>query len=189
MISNRPRQALLATLALAAGLLAFLALWPSLFDATLGSDEVDRLLSRFTDSGSIAENSEGRFETAIGSLQLTFTHPLGMGSSYAPALEALTGYGATHNALLQLAVFGGPLLCLLRIGILLSGARWALSHDARTEDRVALYFLFTSMFEALFFQSNDRNRSALAHGPARSAPAFRRTCCPRRGVATACLTP
>lgn len=151
MVSNRPRRVLLAALALAVGLLAILALWPSLFDATLGSDETARLLSRFTDSGSIAENSEGRVETAIGSLQLAFTHPLGMGSSYAPALEALTGFGATHNALLQLAVFGGPLLCLLCVGILLSGARWALSRDARTEDRVALYFLFASMFEAHFF--------------------------------------
>ena len=151
MISNRSRQVLLAALALAAGLLAILALWLSLFDAMLGSDEAARLLSRFTDFSSIAENSEGRVETAIGSLQLAFTHLLGMGSSYALALEALTGYGATYNALLQLAVVGGPLLCLLCIGILLSGACRVLSHDARTKDRVALYFLFASMFEAHFF--------------------------------------
>lgn len=150
-VSNHPRRVLAAALVLMAGLLAVFALWPGMLEATLGGEQVAKLLSRFTDSGSIAENSEGRFETAVGSLQLAFTHPLGMGSSYAPALEALTGFGATHNALLQLAVFGGPLLCVLCIVVLATGARWALTSGASTEDRVALYFLFASMFEAHFF--------------------------------------
>lgn len=151
MISSRPRQVLLWAMASLAAFAALFVLSPSLLDALLGSDAVAQLLSRFTDSGSIEENSEGRIETALGSLQLAFTHPLGMGSSYPPALEALTGFAATHNALLQIAVLGGPPLCLLCVGVLLSGARRALARAARTEDRVALYMLVVSMFEAQLF--------------------------------------
>ena len=151
MVVNRPRQALLAAFLLLLALLLSSAVWPQLTDLTSGEGEVGKLLSRFTDSGAIRENSEGRLETILGALQLAFSHPLGMGSSYPPALEALTGFAATHNALLQLAVLGGPPLALLCTGMLLAGARHALGRSARTEDRVAFYLLFVSMFEAHFF--------------------------------------
>ena len=151
MTVNRPRQVLLAALLLFLALLLSFAVWPQLSDVTSGEGEIGRLLSRFTDSGAIRENSEGRLETILGALQLAFGHPLGMGSSYPPALEARTGYEATHNALLQLAVLGGPPLALLCAGMLLAGARHALRRSARTEDRVAFYLLFVSMFEAHFF--------------------------------------
>lgn len=148
MVANHPRQVLATAAALALALAAAAAVWPGLLHAVLGNDEFGQLLSRFSDAGGIEENSEGRIETAIGSLQLAFTHPLGMGSSYPPALEALTGFAATHNALLQLAILGGLPLCLLCIGLLLAGARHALGRDAQTEDRVALYMLLVSLFEA-----------------------------------------
>lgn len=151
MLFNRPRQVLLTAAALTFTLLAVVALWPNLLDAALDNNNVAQLLSRFSDAGGIEENSEGRIETALGSLQLALTHPFGMGSSYPPALERLTGFAATHNALLQLAVLGGPALCLLCIAVLLAGARHALGRAARTEDRVALYTLFVSMFEAHLF--------------------------------------
>lgn len=151
MVANRPRQVLAAVATLALALSAAAAVWPGLLDAVFGNDEVAQLLSRFSDAGGIEENSEGRIETALGALQLAFTHPLGMGSSYPPALEALTGFAATHNGLLQLAVLGGPPLCLLCVGLLLGGARHAFGRDAQTEDRVALYVLLVSMFEAHLF--------------------------------------
>ena len=151
MVSSRPRQALLWAGASLAALTVLFALWPNLLEVMLGSDELTQLLSRFTDSGGIEENSEGRIETALGSLQLAFAHPLGMGSSYPPALEALTGFAATHNAILQIAVLGGLPLCLLCVGMLLTGARRGLARDAHTEDRVAIYMLVVSMFEAQLF--------------------------------------
>ncbi len=151
MLSNRPLRVFLTAILVLLGFLLLFALRPELLDAAMGQDEVVNLLSRFTDSSSIGENSEGRIETAIGSLTLAFTHPLGMGSAYGPALDALTGFAATHNALLQLAVLGGVPLCLTCTGVLLLGASRSFRRPARTEDLVALYVLIVSMFEAHLF--------------------------------------
>ena len=113
---------------------------------------IQGLLTRFTDSESISWNADLRGTTMLKSFELALENPLGMGSSYAPALAASTGYnGATHNGFIQLAVLGGlPLTCVVVIGLFISGSR-IFRRERRTENWVAAYILGTSLFEAVLF--------------------------------------
>ncbi|TCZ63630.1 O-antigen ligase family protein [Roseicella aquatilis] len=112
---------------------------------------LDAVLHRFAATGENAENLGGRLETTLYSLLLALENPLGLGSRYVPALQAATGFSATHNAYLQLALMGGLPLALFVTARLLSAAFLRAPRGRVTESWVALYMLGSFFFENLFF--------------------------------------
>jgi hypothetical protein len=114
--------------------------------------EINDLLTRFTNSQSMAANADRRVMTIVESIELALQNPLGMGSSYGPALAATTGYeGATHNGLVQIAVLGGLPLAGVVAAVLVIGGRRIFGLKRRTENWVAAYILCISFFEAFLF--------------------------------------
>lgn len=149
--SRRSSAGAMVLLTLLVGTGAAAAVWPDSFATLLTQNGVAGLLDRFTDTQSLGENSGGRLATASAAIDLAVSHPFGMGSTYPPALDALTGFDATHNALLQLALLGGLPLCLVVTVRLAANAGRLWRGPMRTEQLTSLYFLIVSMFEAHFF--------------------------------------
>ena len=150
--TTRPR-ALVQVFSVAA-LLAGLAygVTQTFIHSAAGSGDFDYLLARFTNSQSMAANADRRVMTIWESIELALRNPLGMGSSYAPALATTTGYeGATHNGLVQIAVLGGLPLAGVVAAVLLIGGWRIFGLERRTENWVAAYILGISLFEAFLF--------------------------------------
>ena len=151
-LARMGRMARLWALLAVLGVVALFLCWPTALHDVLEQQDIADMLSRFTDSDALRENSAGRSDTIMASLQLALTHPLGMGSTYGPVLGDLTGeFEATHNGILQLALLGGVPLALLVLAVLLRGAWRVWLGAAAAEHWIALYFLSVAMFEEAFF--------------------------------------
>lgn len=129
-----------------AGMAAMLGVLPG-----LGGDGA--AFERLADAG-LADNFADRFMTISQSFGITLEYPFGVGSTYIDLLDRETGFTATHNALLQLAMMGGlPLMLLVLAGLL----RVAWSVPRRTPYRVegwlALYLVCIFNVENYFFVS------------------------------------
>lgn len=149
-LARMRRMAKLVALLAVLGAAALCLCWPAGVDALVTRPDVTAMLARFTNSEALRENSAGRSDTILASLQLLRTHPLGMGSTYGPMLHDLTGaFDVTHNGLLQFALLGGLPLALITLAAFLRGAWQVWQRHAVTEHWLALYVLGTAMFEEI----------------------------------------
>lgn len=148
--TTRPNQAVAGLLMLAVAVVAL---------SSMGSPQdpsanfLSMIVDRFTDPEGLNDNAAGRMDTVINAMELVVTHPFGMGSAYAPALDARTGFEATHNAFLQLALLGGLPLAVIVTSVLIVGASRIFNGNRRTEHWVAAYLVVVCMFETVFFIS------------------------------------
>ncbi len=108
------------------------------------------LADRLLDAANIEGGAKDRLSTTLTSIEIAFTHPLGVGSRYEQMLEQVTGFSATHNGFLQLALLGGlPLTVYVfwRLCRKITQLRSLPSIEAWT----ALYLVSALMFENQFF--------------------------------------
>lgn len=110
---------------------------------------ISALISRF-ETGT-EENVGGRFATLTAALALIAKHPLGMGSTYGPILQSITGTYAAHNGLAHLTVMAGVLLGALVTVALLYLAGKLITAQWQTENWVAAYLLGISIFEDFLY--------------------------------------
>jgi hypothetical protein len=109
------------------------------------------VLERLADTSNIQSGASDRLLTTMTSLNLALTNPFGVGSRYEDLLGAATGYTATHNGYLQLALLGGiPIALYITAMLVLQLKSFALG-DRRAEAWTALYLLGSLMFENHFF--------------------------------------
>jgi hypothetical protein len=145
-VRNSPRLLLLAAVGGAvAGMAAMLGVLPG-----LGGDAAS---GRLMDAD-LGDNATDRLGTMMESFAIVLQQPFGVGSTYTETLYRATGFTATHNAFLQLAMMGGvPLMLLVLVGLI--GAGWSLRRRTpyRVEGWLALYLLCIFNVENYFFVS------------------------------------
>jgi hypothetical protein len=116
-----------------------------------GSDLITMVAARFNDDQATQNNAGERSSTTRSSLDLALHHPFGMGSTYEAPLDEATGFAATHNGLLQLALLGGIPLALLVTAQLVIAALGLRAPPRPTHEWLALYVLIVSMFESTYY--------------------------------------
>jgi hypothetical protein len=151
-LTHRPGRVLKSLVALAILVPLLLAIVPSVITAHSADDDLVTMFTRrFTADSTMESNAVGRVDTTFTSIEMAFSAPFGMGSTYEGPLLRLTGFTATHNGLLQLALLGGLPLALLVTALLLRSAFNVLLPTRQTPNWTALYLLIVSLFEAVFY--------------------------------------
>jgi hypothetical protein len=109
------------------------------------------LMQRLSNLDNMANNASDRLLTTLTALDLAIHNPLGMGSTYENKLRELTGFSATHNGFVQLALLAGlPLATAVFVAMVKTAGR--IGHpQRRTESWVAAYVVMVFFFENLFF--------------------------------------
>lgn len=117
-----------------------------------GRNPLTEVVNRFNDASALDDNAADRVETTVASMQLAWSHPFGMGSTYETSLDEVTGFTATHNAWLQLALMGGlPLMAIVACIVGGAAIKTVFLPRYQTHEWVALYIVFVSMFEAAYY--------------------------------------
>lgn len=124
----------------------------SVTHAGLTNAELSELVSRFTNMGAIQGNADLREMTIWNSVGLALSNPLGMGASYPNALAFSTGYDATHNGFLQLALLGGLPLTAVIVGLLARGGIGIIRGLGGIRNWLAAYIIGICCFEAVFYE-------------------------------------
>ncbi|RYJ02353.1 MAG: hypothetical protein EON47_07780 [Acetobacteraceae bacterium] len=109
------------------------------------------MMQRLMDADNIQAGASDRIDTVLASLELALSHPLGLGSAYVAELEARTGFSATHNGILQLALTGGLPIAILVVAMLTRHAGMLLRRPAPIEAWTAAYLIGALLFENQFF--------------------------------------
>jgi hypothetical protein len=109
------------------------------------------LVQRLVDANNIQAGASDRLDTVLASLDLALSHPLGLGSAYVTQLEARTGFSATHNGILQLALTGGLPIAAFVVVMLARHAAGLASRRAPVEAWLAAYLIGALLFENQFF--------------------------------------
>ncbi len=109
---------------------------------------------RWTDSRTASNRGE-RLHATLGSLDLAFANPAGLGAGYQETLLRTVGIPATHNAWMYLALLAGLPLALLVLAAV-AGHALSLARRRSVEAWLALamlgLFLFEEYFRATAFQ-------------------------------------
>ena len=109
------------------------------------------LVERLLDKENVSTGAGERFATTAKSFDIALTHPFGVGSRYEQMLYQATGFTATHNGYLQLAMMAGiPLAFFVTIGLVKKAANLRNSSQ-RIEGWTATYLLGIFCFENQFF--------------------------------------
>jgi hypothetical protein len=111
------------------------------------------LVERVFNSRNIEGGAQDRALTTFTSLEIAVTHPFGVGSRYERLLGKATGFTATHNGYVQLALLGGIPLMVFVATSLLGHANPLKSSNHRVEQWAALYIAGALLFENQFFVS------------------------------------
>jgi hypothetical protein len=109
------------------------------------------LMRRLVDADNIQSGASDRLDTILASLDLALSHPLGLGSAYVADLEARTGFSATHNGFLQLALTGGLAIAAMVVAMLVWHAAGLVRRRAPVEAWLAAYLIGALLFENQFF--------------------------------------
>lgn len=143
-LRNAPQLLMAAAIAGAFGLVA------GAFDLLPGiSGDViaDRLFN-----SDLGTNAGDRLSTIMECVGIALNYPFGAGSIYVEMLARETGFTATHNALLQLAVMGGlPLMVVVLTGLLRCTFTMFRRTPWRVEGWLALYLLCVFNTENYFY--------------------------------------
>jgi hypothetical protein len=99
----------------------------------------------------VESGADDRARTTLESLFIAYSHPFGIGSLYENELERLTGFTATHDAFLQLAMLAGWPLGLFVFLRIARRALGLLRRRASVETWLAAYMLVAFVFENQFF--------------------------------------
>lgn len=154
---------------LVGGVLAAFA-WSGMEAHPLGAEP---LMQRMTDVSNIEGGARVRSMTTITSIEIAITHPFGVGSRYEQLLEEATGYTATHNGYVQLALLGGFPLMLFVAASLFGHGNPMYRNTHKIEAWTALYIAGALMFENQFFISTFSVLTLwLLWDPARDCPAI-----------------
>jgi O-antigen ligase len=108
-------------------------------------------MQRFNNLDNMVGNASDRVLTTLTSFDLAIHNPIGMGSTYENKLRELTGFSATHNGFVQLALLAGlPLATVVFVTMVKAAARIARPRR-QTEGWLAAYVVMVFFFENLFF--------------------------------------
>lgn len=145
-LRNAP-QLLLAIAA--AALVALVAGAFDLLPFVSGDVIADRLFN-----SDLGDNAGDRLATITESIAIALSYPFGAGSIYVEMLARETGFTATHNALMQLAVMGGlPLMVVMLSGLLRCAFTVFRNSVWRVEGWLALYLICVFNVENYFYSS------------------------------------
>jgi hypothetical protein len=104
---------------------------------------------QFVENLGQSRNLQVRLETTLTALKMSLQNPLGVGEVYKSYLESRSGYSATHNAFLQLALLAG-LPITLWVVWKLSIRAFSLFKEGSIEAFLCLHMLGLFFFEEYF---------------------------------------